>query len=407
MGLLFKDEQFDFQVLRLLGESVYEAADIGEVVSTAERIKEGDYQSWCGEWTKTAKRLHEAADKAFTDGHLISARKAYLRASNYYRAAEFFLHEKPEDERIDELYDASAACFSKVMELNTPVIKMVKIPYEGTTLPAHYYQLKDEKKLRPVLILLTGFDGTKEEFYGLAMTALEHGMNCLAVEGSGQGEAVKKQHLYFRADYEAVVTPAVDYLLSTGTADPQKIILWGESLGGYLAPRAAAFETRLAACIANSGIYDFLGGGIKSLGITREKILYMAVNTPEQMNEKLYQAAEFNSEMRWKIYQGMYVFGLKTPAELVLAASKLYLKDIAEKIKCPTLIVDTDTDGLIDSQAKPLFDRLTCPKEYMLFLAEDGAGAHCQCGAKLIGNERIFEWIEDVLTGIDLTGDVQ
>jgi pimeloyl-ACP methyl ester carboxylesterase len=400
MSLILKDDQFDFQVLRLLGETAYEAADIGEVVSTAERIKEGDYESWCTEWAKTAERLNEVADRALAGGHSIGARKAYLRASNYYRTAEFFLHEKPDDQKINDLYDASTACFSKVMELNQPVIQSVKIPYEGTTLPGHFYGLPDDGEPKPVLILLTGFDGTKEEFYGLAMTALEHGMNCLAVEGPGQGEVVKRQHLYFRHDYEAVVTPVVDYLLTRKTIDPEKIILWGESLGGYLAPRAAAFEPRLAACVANSGIYDFLSGGIKSLGLTREKILSVAVNAPEQLNEKLYQVAKINTEMRWKIYQGMYVFGCRTPADFVLAASKLCLKDIAQKIQCPTLIVDTDTDGLIDSQAMPLFDALACPKDYMLFSAKDGAGAHCQCGAKLIGNERIFEWMEDVLAGI-------
>lgn len=267
-------------------------------------------------------------------------------------------------------------------------------------MPANYYQLRENHEPKPVLILLTGFDGTKEEFYGLAMTALEHGMNCLAIEGPGQGETVKKQHLYFRADYEAVVTPAVDYLLSTGTADPKKIILWGESLGGYLAPRAAAFEHRLAGCVANSGIYDFLSGGIKSLGITREEILKLATGAPERLNKKLYEVAKVNTEMRWKIFQGIYVFGLKTPAEFVLAASEFHLKNIAEKIECPTLIIDSDTDGLIDSQAGPLFDHLTCKKNYMLFSAKDGAGSHCQCGAKLIGNERILDWIEDVLAGI-------
>ncbi|WP_026881644.1 alpha/beta hydrolase family protein [Clostridium akagii] len=399
MSILFKDDQFDFQVLRLLGETAYCAADIGEVISTSNRITEGDYDSWCDEWTKTAERLHSIGNKAFGDGHLISARKAYLRASNYYRTAEFFLHENPNPQKIEELFNVSTECFSKVMELNNPVIKSVMVPYEGTTLPAHYYQLNDTNEPKPVMILLTGFDGTKEEFYGLAMTALEHGMNCLAIEGPGQGEAVKKQHLYFRADYEAIVTPAVDYLLANESIDPEKIVLWGESFGGYLAPRAAAFEYRLAACIANSGIYDFLGGGIKGLGLTREQILTIAEKDSETLNKKLYDVTKKNPEFRWKISQGMYVFGCSTPSEFVIAAGKYLMKGIAENIKCPTLVIDTDEDGLVDSQAKPLYDVLTCRKDYMLFIGKEGAGAHCQCGAKLIGNERIFSWIEDILSG--------
>ncbi|MBP2132604.1 putative S18 family serine protease [Methanomicrobium sp. W14] len=142
MSLLFKDKQFDFQALRLLGEAVYGSADIGEVVSTAEKIRENDYESWCSEWTKTAERLKKSADESYSSGHFVSARKAYLRASNYYRTAEFYLHENPGDPRISKLYNESLACFSKVMQLNDPVIESVGIPYEKTMLPAHYYRLK-------------------------------------------------------------------------------------------------------------------------------------------------------------------------------------------------------------------------------------------------------------------------
>jgi hypothetical protein len=165
MSILFQDDQFDFQVLRLLGETAYCAADIGEIISTSKRITEGDYDSWCNEWTKTAERLHSIGNEALSNDHLISARKAYLRASNYYRTAEFFLHENPNPEKITKLCNASIECFSKVRELNNPVIKSVMVPYEGSTLPAHYYQLNNANEPKPVLILLTGFDGTKEEFY--------------------------------------------------------------------------------------------------------------------------------------------------------------------------------------------------------------------------------------------------
>lgn len=397
MSILFQDDQFEFQVLRLLGETAYGAADIGEVIAAGRKIKEGDYESWCKAWTETAKRLEAVGIGAYESGHFISARKAFLRASNYYRAAEFFLHENPDPEKITALFQAGKSCFSRVMELNNPVIRSVEVPYGQTTLPAHYYQVSTGNEWKPVLILLTGFDGTKEEFYGLAMTALEHGMNCLAIEGPGQGEVVKSQHLYFRPDYEAVVTPAVEYLLANERIDPEKIVLWGESFGGYLAPRAAAFEHRLAACIANSGIYDFLEGGTQGLGLTKEQILTFADKNPEELNHTLTEAAEKSSEFRWKISQGMYVFGSSTPAEFVTAAGKYCMDGIAEKIECPTLIVDSDGDGLIGSQARPLYDALVCKKEYMLFKGAEGAGAHCQCGAKLIGNERIFSWIEDIL----------
>lgn len=401
MGLLFKDGQYDFQALRLLGEAVYCTADVGEVITTAERIGDRDFDGWCEEWTKTAKRLQGIADGALARGHQIGARKAYLRAANYYRTAEFYLHENPDDPRISELYDAALACFSRVMQLNHPVIEAVKISYENTTLPALYYRLENEKKPKPVMIAMNGFDGTKEELYGLAMTALEHGMNCLTIEGPGQGEVVRKQHLYFRPDYEAVITPVVDYLLALEGVDPKKIVLWGESFGGYLAPRAAAFEPRLAGCIANEGVYDFfmgtLGSVMQATGISKEEMLAAASKAPQMIEKNIRNMAKTNKGLRWGYTHGMYVFGVKTPAEFVLKVEKYNLKDAAPKIQCPTLIIDSDSDSQLDAQAKSLYDALSCEKEYMLFTAAEGAGAHCQFGARLFANERIFEWIEDTV----------
>lgn len=396
-NLIFKDDQFSFQLLRLLGEAVYKTSDIGEVLVTAEKIEEGNYESWYKEWNKTAERIHCIADNNYENGHTISAKEQYLRAANYYRIAEFYLHENIEDSNIERLYNLSFECFSKVMELNSPVIERVEIPYEKTTLPAHYYKLEDSNTERPVLVLMTGYDGTKEEFYGLAMTAIEHGFNCLAFEGPGQGEVVKKQHLYFRYDYEKVLTPVIDYLMMMPEINKNKIVVWGESLGGYLAPRALAFENRVACLVANGGVYDFLGGFVHSTPSTKEELINFAKTTPDFFNNEIYKEMKVNSRTRWGISHGMYVFGVKTPAELVLKGEKFSLEGVAQNIKCPTLIVDVEKDGLLGGQSKPLYDKLTCKKDYIKFKLEEGAGLHCQVGGKLISNESIFNWIEDTL----------
>lgn len=85
MKIIFNDPTFSLQLLRAIGETYYRGADIGECLSTAYRIKEGDFESWYTEWLKTAKRIHRYADECLEKGHTISARDAYLRASNYYR----------------------------------------------------------------------------------------------------------------------------------------------------------------------------------------------------------------------------------------------------------------------------------------------------------------------------------
>ncbi len=183
---------------------------------------------------KLADRLKAFADDCRIKGHTVSSRQAYLRACNYYRTAEFYLHQNANDPRIEKLYDSSLKCFSYIMQFNEPVIESIKIPYENTYLPAHFYVKDNSPVKKPVLIAMTGYDGTKEEFYGLAETALKHGMNCITFEGPGQGEVIHKQNIPFRYDYEKVITAVIDYLYARKETDTKKIVLWGESFGGYL-----------------------------------------------------------------------------------------------------------------------------------------------------------------------------
>jgi esterase/lipase len=396
MGTFFNDKQFSFQFLRLLGSSISGAADANEVISTAEKIKEGDFESWCSEWSKLADRLKAFADECRIKGHKVSSRQAYLRACNYYRAAEFYLHENQNDSRKEKLYNSSLECFSYVMQFNETVIEGIKIPYENTYLPAHFYVKDNSPVKRPVLIAMTGYDGTKEEFYGLAMTALKHGMNCIAFEGPGQGEVIHKQNIPFRYDYEKVVTAVIDYLYTRKEVDTESIVLWGQSFGGYLAPRAAAFEHRMAACVANSGVYDFMGFR-RPKNMEREEYFRSIKENMTEANVSIIEAMKENTELRWAIQHGMYVLGAQSPAEYMVKCEPYYMEGIAEKIQCPTLIVDSEKENYFPGQAKELYDRLICEKKFISFTTDQCAEYHCQVGAKLISGEIIFNWIDDIL----------
>lgn len=102
-----------------------------------------------------------------------------------------------------------------------------------------------------------------------ARAAVERGYNVLVFDGPGQYSSVHRQGLHFRHDWENVVTPVLNYALTRKDVDPTKIALHAESLGGYLAPRAAAFEHRLSACISDDGVYDF--GTAQLSGIPADK----------------------------------------------------------------------------------------------------------------------------------------
>ena len=100
MGFLSRDESFSFETLRAAGAAPYDGADLGEVLATTRRIREGDLDDWLSAWRATAERVHELARTSLAAGHRVSARQAFLRASNYYRTAEFFRRDSPIGDRL-------------------------------------------------------------------------------------------------------------------------------------------------------------------------------------------------------------------------------------------------------------------------------------------------------------------
>jgi len=395
MELIFKDTQYSFQTLRALGYSVSGGADVGEVLKTASSITEGDDESWYREWMKTAEQREKAGHDFLARDRRISARQEFFKASNYYRAAEFFLHTNPKDPRIVSAWEKSRDCFLKGAELADHPILPVAIPFEGTTLPGYFCLVDNSGAKRPLLIVHSGFDGTAEELYlETAYFAIKRGYNVLIFEGPGQGGVIRVQKIPFRPNWETVVSPVVDYAVSRKEVDPKRMALMGISLGGYLAPRAAAFEKRIKACIANGGVYDFH----LASHLNQEEEKYLDTQKgAEEIDQAIYERMKSDASFRWTMANGMFTFQAQSPSAWLKMTRSYTMKNVAQKITCSTLIIDSEGDNYLPGQAKMLYDVLTCPKEFLLFTKEEGAEEHCQMGAMLISNARILDWLDDLM----------
>lgn len=167
MRLIFDDPSFSYELLRAIGCAAYGGADIGECLSTASRIQEGDCESWYQEWSRTAQRVEALADAALAAGSSLSAWEAYLRASTYYRSAEFYLHITPDDPRSLPTWEKCRSCFRQALAISTLAYQEVEIPYEGTSLPGYFYQVDRSETPRPTLLIHGGYDSTGEELYFL------------------------------------------------------------------------------------------------------------------------------------------------------------------------------------------------------------------------------------------------
>jgi pimeloyl-ACP methyl ester carboxylesterase len=395
--LVFQGDGYSFQTLRVMGTAPAGGADIGEVLATADRIKEGDDESWCREWLKTAQRVERLAADSLAAGHAVSAREAYLRASNYYRSAEYFLHGDVRDSRIIDISRKGRECFVRFAGLSDrPVVRPVKIPYEKTNLPGYLISADASGQKRPLLIIMTGLDGTAEELYFQALPAVERGYDCLVFEGPGQGAVIREKKIIFRPDWEKVVTPVVDFAVAQPGVDPDRIALEGRSFGGYLAPRAAAFEPRIKACIVDGGIYDFHAVSLGKGGPQIEKML-----DDEQaswgMDKAISEKMAADPRLRSIFNDGMWKFGAKTPSGWMRNTRPYRLDEVVDRIKCPMLVVDSEGDKDVPGQSKKLYDALNGPKQMIVFGSEEGAEEHCQEGALMLSSERMLDWLDGVL----------
>jgi len=188
---------FAFNFVRTLMVAGTGGAEFNECLLAAERIKDNDQESWVREWALIAENVSQAAEQAMQAGQTITARQAYMRASNYYRTAMFSLPHT--DARLFTYLKLSRDSFHTAAKLFSPQIEIVDIPFGDARLPGYFLTAGQSK--RPTLIVLNGGDSTNEEMvHWLGFAAVARGWNCIAFEGPGQWSALQLNPGLYMAD---------------------------------------------------------------------------------------------------------------------------------------------------------------------------------------------------------------
>jgi pimeloyl-ACP methyl ester carboxylesterase len=395
--VMFRDELLDAQLLRVLGSAAYGGADIGECLQAARDVREDDLGSWYDAWhglgdrVATLARDEEAADRAE------SARLAYLRACSYHRTSGVMLLGAPIDPRAVAAHRAQKAAFRAAMRLTPLPVEVVDIPFDSVRLPGYFLRPTDAAGRRATVILIGGYDGTSEELYLLTgAAALERGYNVLAVDGPGQGSALIEHGLTLRPDWENVVAPLIDHLVARPEVDPGRIAVIGLSLGAHLAPRAASGEPRLAACIADCGSYDLYAAALERMPSPLARGLRDGKLWARLAIRPILHLLVRKPTAGWALRRGMLVHGVPTPLAYLDCLREFTLHGYAERITCPTWVCNADGDE-IGASAPQLVNALSCPKVFVQFTTADGAGDHCEQGARTLYHARSFGWLDHLL----------
>ena len=396
MQRFYEDDGMHFAVLLSLGFAYSNIADVGETLATIERIPEGDRDAWVREWTATADSLAAQADESLAGGHRVSARTRLLRASTYYDHASAMSPGSEDESRYTSLWERHRQCWDRAVELFDTPIEHIEIPYAETTLAGYFFKPDDSDEPRPTVILNNGSDGPVISQWSLGgRAAIQRDWNAVTFDGPGQGAALHRQGLHFRHDWEHVITPVVDYLVSRPDVDTTKISLQGISQGGYWAPRAAAFEHRIAALVADPGVLRVADSWEAKLPPEMVQLL----DDGEQKDFDDTMAAVLGPTQKAMLAWRMAPYGVTSFFDAYTAARKMTLdEETVRAIRCPTLVLDPDNEQFWPGQSQQFFDLLTCDREIVRFTSHEGGDWHCEPAAQSLRDERVFDFLEDHLS---------
>ena len=395
----FKDHEMDWAFKRTLQYANSNGADIGDCLSVVPKIDERDIETWIDAWEALAKRLEKDANKALTAGKQISARDSFLRASNYFRTAEYGA--LPTHPKFHKLWAKSRDCFHNACHLFDPPIQILTVPFEGKDLPAYFWSPDDTGAARPTMFSIGGNDSSGEEvWFWSAQAAVERGYNFFTFEFPGHRGTV---HLYpdcvKRPDMEVPFAAAFDVLEKLDGVD-ERIALSGYSFGGYVASRVAIFEERVKALIPSTPLTDCTAAQHVMLNKTKVLPLGLVAWLVEKRLSRTPLAKSMMYLAMWNSGFGKK-YSARAMLDAVIGEDPLTwrITEQLHEITCPVLALAGENEGdHLLGQAREFFEGVSSAKKdlYIFTNEKDGSDDHCQFGNRTNANRVTFDWLDEV-----------
>jgi len=332
------------------------------------------FQAWVDGGAKLA--LSAAEDEKA--GNRLSAAEKYRRACIMYITGERI----PSHDYAPRLaaYDELLRTFGKYIECAGANCEKVRVPFGDSFLPALMVSVGASAEPAPCIVHFNGLDGVKEYLYlcGLPAMLSQRGVSILLVDNPGVGEALRKNNLHNAPEAELPAGACVDYLETRSDVDKRRIGMMALSLGGYHAPRATAFESRFACCVAWGANYDW-GKRFRA----RIAGTYSAQKS----------VPHYFEHIKW-------VLGQESIEDCLKVTDHFTLEGVLDRIRVPVYITHGEDDRQIPvTDAHKTYEGcVNSPrKELRIFSAEEGGEQHCSIGNMSLATNAMADWIADVL----------
>ncbi len=380
------------QTLSLMSEK---AAETGECLYAARRIDEANGDTWIDEWADLAARVEALGDESLAGGHPISARESYLRATNYWRTAEYAC--PPTHARFAETWRRGVRAFHKACPLLVPRIEPLQVPFLGRQLAAYFARPGDVRARRPTIFIVGGSDSSLEQLViAVGFAALRRGYNIFAFDYPGHRGAVHLDPaLVKRSDYSDAFAAAFDVLEAIPGVD-ERVALAGYSYGGYVASQVTTMESRVRALVADSPLID-LPELQRSSPMTRAFRFI-----PDWMLDRVVASRLAKSAViRGLTYYTLWSWGCRNFAEWKTWKPKLanVLGAQLQRIGCPALALVSAHEGdVLKRQAATFIEAVSSTEKrlHVFTLERDGSYDHCQLDNLSRGQQVMFDWLDGV-----------
>lgn len=371
---LNQQPNFNFQLNRVIN---WDGGDLSDIMSVAEKIT--DSTSW-------KRELLLLGDRAFAEGRT-------KNAIAYYRMAEFFMYDNDEDKL--KCYRLATKLFYQYYAeyFDSGKVERLSVPYEGIKLPVLHVKAVGEKK--DTILLHGGNDSYFEEFFFPMLYFSENGFEVFLFEGPGQGGVLREQGRRFIYQWEKPIKAILDAL------SLNDVTIIGASLGGMLAPRAAAFDERIQRVIGWSVFPNFLTVALYAVPKSLRGIMKWMVKHDIGfiINAKLENLMKQNQTIDWAIRHGMYAYEANSPFEYLKKLDDFQIINIGTRITQDVLIIGAQEDHFIPRELyKQEIDALPNVRSltFRLFTKRECAEDHCNCGNQQLCFDTMMSWIEQV-----------